>query len=256
MNGQGVFVPGHDDPWGTAPTPPSGTPRHRSARRTRLGPLAMAALALISVCAIAVIAIPHALAIRLAPADDPGATASQHAPSVRSGSSSPAAEPPAHHQDRRRARPDGLLARQQCREPVAIRYPPGDHRGRQQLHDGCRHLPDEPGHRSVQQPVRAVHRRQCRLLHPAPASRGIPALVRRPGHLRHPGQPAACDRHRVRAVHPGRQGRRVEERPGTVPADRRRASAVHRHRRPGLRDPGTPDVRRQAELPRPRRSRN
>ena len=95
MNGQGVFVPGHDDPWGTEPTPPSGTPRHRSRRRTRLGPLAMTALAVISVCAVAVIVIPHALAIRLAPADDPGATASQHAPSVRSGSSSPAAQPPA-----------------------------------------------------------------------------------------------------------------------------------------------------------------
>jgi hypothetical protein len=51
----------------------------------------MTTLALISVCAVAVIAIPHALAIRLASADDPGATASQHAPSVRSGSSSPAA---------------------------------------------------------------------------------------------------------------------------------------------------------------------
>ena len=95
MNGQGVFVPGRDDPWGTEPTLPSGTPRHRSTRRTRLGPLAMTALAAISICAVAVIAILHALAIRLAPADDPGATASQHAPSVRSGSSSPAAQPPA-----------------------------------------------------------------------------------------------------------------------------------------------------------------
>jgi hypothetical protein len=95
LKGQGVFVPGRDDSWGTAPTPPSGTPRHRRARRTRLGLLAMTALAAISICAVAAIAIPHALAIRLAPADDPGATASQHAPSVRSGSSSPAAEPPA-----------------------------------------------------------------------------------------------------------------------------------------------------------------
>ena len=95
MNDQGVFVPGHDDPWETAPTPPYGTPRHRSARRIRLGPLAMAALALISVCVIAVITLPHARAIRLTPADDPGATASQHTPSVRSGRSPPPAEPPA-----------------------------------------------------------------------------------------------------------------------------------------------------------------
>ena len=55
----------------------------------------MAALALISVCVIAVITLPHARAIRLTPADDPGATASQHTPSVRSGRSSPPAEPPA-----------------------------------------------------------------------------------------------------------------------------------------------------------------
>ena len=44
----------------------------------------------------------------------------------------------------------------------------------------------------------------------------------------------------IRAVHPGRQGRRVEERARTVPAVPRRASAVHRDRRPGLRDPGSP----------------
>ena len=95
ISGQGVFVPGHGDPWGTVPAPPPGTPRHQSARRTRLRPLAIAALALISVCVIAVIAFPRARAIRLTPADDPGATASAHAPSVRPGPSSPAAEPPA-----------------------------------------------------------------------------------------------------------------------------------------------------------------
>jgi hypothetical protein len=55
----------------------------------------MAALALISVCVIAVIAFPHARAIRLTPSDDPGATASVHPPTVRSGPSSPPAEPPA-----------------------------------------------------------------------------------------------------------------------------------------------------------------
>ena len=95
ISGQGVFVPGHGDPWGTVPTPPPGTPRHQSARRIRLRPLAIAALALISVCVIAVIAFPHARPIRLTPADDPGATASAHAPSVRPGPSSPPAEPPA-----------------------------------------------------------------------------------------------------------------------------------------------------------------
>ena len=80
---------------GNRTDPPYGTPRHTSARRIRLGPLAIAALALISVCAIAVITLPHAHATRLTPADDPGATASQHAPRVQSGRSSPPAEPPA-----------------------------------------------------------------------------------------------------------------------------------------------------------------
>jgi len=93
MSGQGVFVPGHDGTWGTAP--PFGTPRHKSARRIRHRQLALAALALISVCAIAVITLPHARATRLTPADAPGTTASQHAPSVQPGRSSPTAEPPA-----------------------------------------------------------------------------------------------------------------------------------------------------------------
>jgi hypothetical protein len=95
ISGQGVFIPGHDDPWGTAPARPCGTPRHRSARRRRLWPLAVVALALISICVTAVIVLPHARAIRLAPADAPGATATQHAPSVQPEPSSPPAEPPA-----------------------------------------------------------------------------------------------------------------------------------------------------------------
>jgi hypothetical protein len=91
LKGQGVFVPGRDDSWGTAPTPPSGTPRHKAARPIRRWPLALAALILISVCVIAVIALPHARAVRLTPTHDPGAAASQSAPNVRSGRSSPPA---------------------------------------------------------------------------------------------------------------------------------------------------------------------
>ena len=30
VNGQGVFVPGHDDTWGTAPTPPTERPGTRA----------------------------------------------------------------------------------------------------------------------------------------------------------------------------------------------------------------------------------
>ena len=92
---QGVFMPGPDDPWESTPTPPYGTPRRRSARRTRVGPIALAALLLGCVAVIAVIVLPGNRAIRLTPADDPGATASQPAPSIQPGSPSPAAEPPA-----------------------------------------------------------------------------------------------------------------------------------------------------------------
>jgi len=95
LNGQGVFVPGHGDSRETAPMPPFGTARRRSAWPIRRAPLAVAALVLISVCTIAVIAFPRARAIRLTPTDNPGAAASQPVPSVRSGPSSPPAEPPA-----------------------------------------------------------------------------------------------------------------------------------------------------------------
>jgi hypothetical protein len=95
LSDQGVFVPGRGDSWGTAPTPPFGTPGHKRAWPIRRGPLAMATLILISVCVIAIIAFPHARAIWLTPTDDPGAAASQSAPSVRPGRSAPPAEPPA-----------------------------------------------------------------------------------------------------------------------------------------------------------------
>jgi hypothetical protein len=95
LNGQGVFVPGRGDSWGTAPAPPFGTPRHQRAWPVRRWPLAAAALVLVSVCVIVVMAFPRARAIRLAPTDDPGAAASQPAPSVRVERSSPPAEPPA-----------------------------------------------------------------------------------------------------------------------------------------------------------------
>jgi len=95
LSDRGVFVPGRSDSWGTAPTAPFGASGHKRAWPIRRGPLAMAALILISVCVIAVIAFPRARAIRLTPTDDPGAAASPSAPSVRPGRSSPPAEPPA-----------------------------------------------------------------------------------------------------------------------------------------------------------------
>jgi hypothetical protein len=52
----------------------------------------MAVLVLISICAVTVITFPHARVVRLTSAHGPGAAASQHAPSVPSGCSSPSAE--------------------------------------------------------------------------------------------------------------------------------------------------------------------
>jgi hypothetical protein len=89
MTGRGVFVPGLGGRGESVP--PSGTPRRRSARR-RSGPLVMAVLVLITICAVTVITFPHVHVVRLTPTDGPGAAASQHAPSVPSGRSSPSAE--------------------------------------------------------------------------------------------------------------------------------------------------------------------
>lgn len=94
-DGHGVFVPGHDDPWESSPTPPYGTRRHRSARRIRGGPITAAALLLAALAAIVVIAVPGSRPIQLRPADDPGATATRPTPSTQPGSTSPATDPPA-----------------------------------------------------------------------------------------------------------------------------------------------------------------
>jgi hypothetical protein len=95
LSDQGVFVPGRGDSWGTAPTPTFGTPGQRVPGRYgdgrspwRRWPWSASASSRSS-------RFPHARAIRLTPADDPGAAASQSVPSVRSGRSSPLAEPPA-----------------------------------------------------------------------------------------------------------------------------------------------------------------
>jgi hypothetical protein len=98
---EGVFIAGEDDSqpeWDTgptSPTPPYGSPRHHPARRLPARLIATTAIVLLCITAITFVMFPRNHTIRITPADNPAATASQPAPSVRSGGTSPAAAQPA-----------------------------------------------------------------------------------------------------------------------------------------------------------------
>ena len=98
---EGVFIAGDDDGqhgWDTGPashTPPYGTPRHHPARRLPARLIATTALVLMCITAITFVMFPRNHTIRISPADNPAATASQPTPGVRSGGTAPAAAEPA-----------------------------------------------------------------------------------------------------------------------------------------------------------------
>jgi hypothetical protein len=98
---EGVFIAGHDDSQHerdtspASPAPPYGTPRHHPARRLPARLIAAIALVLLCVTVIVFVRFPRNHTIRISPADNPAATASQPAPSVRSGGTPPAAAEPA-----------------------------------------------------------------------------------------------------------------------------------------------------------------
>ena len=98
---EGVFIAGEDDgqhewdPGPSSPPPPYGTPRHHPARRLPARLIATTALVLLCVSAIAFVMFPRNHTIRISPADNPAATASQRAPGVRSGGTTPATAKPA-----------------------------------------------------------------------------------------------------------------------------------------------------------------
>jgi len=98
---EGVFIAGHDDGqhgWDTgpeSPTPPYGTPRHHPARRLPARLIATTALVILCITAITFVMFPRNHTIRIAPADNPAATASQPTPSVQIGGTSPASAQPA-----------------------------------------------------------------------------------------------------------------------------------------------------------------
>ena len=98
---EGVFISGHDDRqrgWDTgpeSPTPPYGTPRRLPARRLPARLIATTALVILCITGITFAMVPRSHTLRITPADNPAATASQPTPSVQSGGTSPAAAQPA-----------------------------------------------------------------------------------------------------------------------------------------------------------------
>jgi hypothetical protein len=98
---EGVYIAGHDDNQRegdngpASPAPPYGPPRHHPARRFPAPLIAAIALVLLCITAIMFVTFPRNHTIRISPADNPAATASQPAPSVRSGGTPPAAGEPA-----------------------------------------------------------------------------------------------------------------------------------------------------------------
>ena len=88
---EGIFIAGGDDPqpeWDTGPTSltlPYGTPRHHPARRLPARLITTMALVLLCITAITFVMFTRNHTIRITPADNPAATASQPTPSVQSG---------------------------------------------------------------------------------------------------------------------------------------------------------------------------
>ena len=206
----------------------------------------MAALALISVCAIAVITLPHARATRLTPADDPGATASQHAPSVQSGRSSPPAEPPAItrtgaervlanywrvNNAANQSRSDALLATIEAGSSYTMDA------GTYQMSRVTDPADSQYAPFTAENAVYYIPRQPAGVYPRWFAARITYATLASPQHATGAGYVLFIQ---------DCQGRRVEERARTVPAALRRACAVHRNRHSGLRDPGSPDVRSRA----------
>ena len=99
--GEGVFIAGDDggqherDTGPASPAPPYGTPRHHPARRLRARLIATTALVVLCITVIAFVRFPRNHTIRISPADNPAATASQPTPGVRTGGTTPAAAEPA-----------------------------------------------------------------------------------------------------------------------------------------------------------------
>ena len=99
--GEGVFIAGDGDrqpDWDTghtSPARPCGTPRHHLARRLPARRAALTALVLLCIIATTFVMVSRNHTIRISPAGNPAATASQPTPGVRSAGTTPAAAEPA-----------------------------------------------------------------------------------------------------------------------------------------------------------------
>jgi len=89
---EGVFIAGDGNrqpEWDTgpaSPAPPYGTPRHHPARRLPARRAALMALVLLCITAITFVMVSRNHTIRISPADNPAATASQPTQGVQGGS--------------------------------------------------------------------------------------------------------------------------------------------------------------------------
>jgi hypothetical protein len=97
---EGVFIAGDGDrqperdTGPASPAPPYGTPRHHPARRLPARRAALTALVLLCITAITFVVVSRNHTIRISPADNPAATASQPTPGIQGGST-PSAAPEA-----------------------------------------------------------------------------------------------------------------------------------------------------------------
>src|SRR5208337_4109186 len=250
---EGVFIAGDDDrqpEWDTgpaSPTPPYGTPRHQPARRLPARRIATTALVLLCITAITFVMFPRNHTIRISPADNPAATASQPTPGVQGGSTPSAA-------------PEAAALTKAAAERILASYWQVNNTANESRSDTFLKTVEAGSSYSMDAGTYQMDRVTD------PANRQYTAFTAENATYYIPRQPAgvyprwfvarvtyanlaapARDRGRVRAIHPGNHERPVEERPGTLPAAGHRAGSVHRDRRPRLRHRGQRIRRGRAE---------
>ena len=252
---EGVFVAGDGDrspEWDTgraSPTPPYGTPPRHTARRLPARLIATTAVVFLCITAITFVMFSRNHTIRISAADNPGATASQHAPSVRSGSSSPAAQPPAItrtgaervltdywrvNNAANQSRSDALLATIEAGSSYTMDA------GAYQMSRVTDPSNSQYAPFTAENAVYYIPRQPAGVYPRWFAARITYATLASPQHVTGAGYVLFLQDAKDAAW------KNVLE-PYLLLLSR--ASAVHRNRRPGLRDPGSPDIRSRTHRP-------